>query len=125
MLVLPKHGAVYFDVDDTLVMWGRAGKCNPDDLVWVQETGPRGERVGLLPHKSHIAQLKKFGESGNWTVVVWSQGGGDWANAVIEALGLQNFVDVCLTKPVLYYDDLNSHEFMTMRRHHDLIPELI
>lgn len=125
MLVLPKHSAAYFDIDDTLVLWGKPKDVPHDQLVFVQEPGPRGERVALVPHLSHIAQLKKFKESGNWHVVVWSQGGGDWAYAVIEALGLQNYVDVCMSKPTIYYDDIHCSDFMAVRRHHDQIPGLI
>jgi FMN phosphatase YigB (HAD superfamily) len=94
---------VYFDVDDTLVMW----KLDWDEsienqIVFIPDTSGR---VPVLLHTKHIELLKRHKEAGD-VVVVWSQGGSDWAEAVVKTLGIEEYVDVILTKPTKYYDDL-------------------
>jgi len=39
-------------------------------------------------------------------IVVWSGGGADWAEAVVKALKLEEFVDVVTAKPTYYIDDI-------------------
>lgn len=66
----------------------------------------------LVPHKKHVEMLKQFAFRGH-TVVVWSQGGSDWAEAAVEALGLQKYVDIIMPKPYWFFDDIPSSVFMT------------
>jgi hypothetical protein len=65
----------------------------------------------LLPHRLHIEQLRKHKMRGH-TVIVWSAGGYDWAAAVVKTLGLENIVDLVISKPIWVYDDLPPNEFM-------------
>ncbi len=100
---------IYFDVDDTLVMH----YLNPPeelmkDILLIAD--PSGFNVTVLPHKPHIAALKMHFEKGD-TVVVWSQGGSDWAESVVIALGLEDHVDAVLAKPTKYYDDLTFQQW--------------
>jgi phosphoserine phosphatase len=98
----------YFDVDDTLVMWhlpvtdNAMAFSNPDDPsdVWMLE-----------PNWSTIAMLKEHKRRGD-KVVVWSQGGYDWAEEVVKTLKLEEYVDYCLSKPHIYYDDIPATNFM-------------
>ena len=62
----------------------------------------------------HIQQLKNHKARGH-VVVVWSQGGADWARKVVEELGLVEYVDVTIAKPMWYYDDIDSTLFMGKR----------
>ena len=122
MIVVPCKQTTYFDVDDTLVMWdatpeqleerGVDFEC-PGSFTIIdgemKETPPWKER--LLPHRYHIEQLKKHKMRGH-TIIVWSAGGYDWAAAVVKALGLENFVDLVISKPTWAYDDLQPNEFI-------------
>lgn len=108
MKVIDKESTIFIDVDDTLVMWGKIKKgqksvaiINPHD----------GEQNYLAAHKGHIKVLKDRKARGSF-IVVWSAGGFAWAKAVVKALGLENHVDMVMTKPHMYIDDKKSHEFM-------------
>lgn len=131
MIVIPCRNTVFFDVDDTLVAWN----ATPEQL---QEHGVEFECPGsmhdidndgnpvycppwkalLLPHRKHIEQLKKHKMRGH-TIVVWSAGGFDWAAAVVKTLGLESYVDLVISKPVWFYDDLTPDEFMGKRYYMD------
>jgi phosphoserine phosphatase len=127
MIVIPCKQATFFDVDDTLVMWDATPEqleergvdftC-PGSLVTIDECGTEGFapewKQRLLPHRVHIEQLKKHKQRGH-TIIVWSAGGYDWAAAVVKALGLENYVDLVISKPSWFYDDLMPSEFMGKR----------
>lgn len=106
----------YFDVDDTLVLW----RQNPSEdimnqVIIIQD---RHFRIAVTPHLKHIEALK-WHKSHNHVVVVWSQGGSDWAESVVKALKLEEYVDVILTKPTSYYDDLDVTMWMPTRVYKD------
>lgn len=124
MIAIPCNQTVFFDVDDTLVMWDatpeelKARGVNficPGSIIDIDNDGnkqfspPWTER--LLPHRKHIEQLKKHKMRGH-TIIVWSAGGWDWATAVVKALQLDNFVDLVISKPTWAYDDLQPAEFI-------------
>jgi phosphoserine phosphatase len=139
MKVLPCKQPTYFDVDDTLVMWSRPAADDPDAIEIACPTS-RTERfllemtddgtlepdtptetvsVGswterLKPHKKHIEQLKLHKLRGH-TIIVWSAGGWEWAEAVVRALKLEQYVDLVIEKPMWFYDDLMPNEFMGKR----------
>lgn len=108
MNVFPSDLTTYFDVDDTLVVWG---KSHHPDAITIDNYG---HPTKLVPHTAHIEFLKRQKARG-FTVVVWSQGGARWAESVVKALKLEQFVDVIITKPTMYVDDLKAEEFMTQR----------
>jgi hypothetical protein len=53
----------------------------------------------------NMIQLLKEEHHRGANVIVWSRGGWEWACAVIEALGIEPWVDEVYTKPIVYYDD--------------------
>lgn len=122
MIVIPCKQTTYFDVDDTLVMWnstpeeleqrGVDFEC-PGSLVLIDDELKESPswKTRLLPHRFHIEQLKKHKMRGH-TIIVWSAGGWDWAAAVVKALGLETYVDLCISKPTWAYDDLQPNEFI-------------
>ena len=118
MIHLPDKDTIYFDVDDTLLLHGPLitdeEKCISvlDPPSWCQPDHPKREYYCVgQPHTNHIAKLKEHKAKGR-VVVVWSQGGSDWAKQVVEALGLTEYVDLVVSKPCKYYDDLSSGRFM-------------
>jgi phosphoserine phosphatase len=117
---------VYFDVDSTLVMYDvvKEGKADPSELVAFKNPYYKGpspyaytnsleyqEFLYLVPHYRHIEDLKQHHANGD-TVVVHSAGGYEWARVVVDTLGLTQFVDYCLTKPTILYDDLPPKEWL-------------
>jgi len=108
MKIIDKESIVFADVDDTLVMWGKAKKG--EKVVAI--TSPHdGKLEYLRPHKGHIKILKDRKSRGSY-IIVWSAGGFAWAEAVVKALGLEKYVDQVMTKPHLYIDDKKAKEFM-------------
>lgn len=109
MKVIENESIIFFDCDDTLVMWG-LDPINPAYVI----NPYYGESERLAPHKGHIKVLKERKARGS-TIVVWSAGGYKWAEAVVKALNLEEYVDLCMTKPHAYVDDKTAAEIMGER----------
>lgn len=100
---------VLYDVDDTLIMWERPNSyTDQDSLILV---GDDGHFVAVWPNKKEIESLKAAKVRGHY-VRVASQGGQDWAELVVKALGLENYVDSVECKPKWYHDDLPADTWM-------------
>lgn len=123
MFVVKCGPTVFFDVDDTLVMWD----ATPEELETkgivieypIQKVyNYKGVQTRLnirektvMPHQLHIKKLIEH-KLRNHTVVVWSAGGSQWAEAVVRTLGLTDYVDLVVSKPNWCYDDLTAAEFI-------------
>lgn len=108
MTILKSEQLACFDCDDTLVMH-RTIKAT-DRVVAV--TNPHsGEQYYLAVHQPHVRILKERKARGA-TILVWSQGGWAWAEAVVKALELQDYVDIVCSKPALYVDDKPASQWM-------------
>lgn len=106
MKVLSDAPLVCFDIDNTLVMWDYKYDLIPDKFEYLKING-----IDYIIHQKHISQLKKHKNRGH-TVILWTQGGVFWAEKVVEALGLEEYVDIVQPKPAWYYDDYPSEHFM-------------
>lgn len=91
MFVAKDRPTVYFDVDDTLLLWGGDYEIN-------------GLPFPAVAHDEHVTLLRSLKAVG-YTVVVWSAGGSAWAERVVQQLGLAECVDVIVSKPSLWIDD--------------------
>lgn len=117
MIKLPDVNTVYFDVDDTLVLHHESVTSEVLEAKGIRVPVHRklnGEvyyEFFVVPHLPHIQMLKEVKASGK-VVVVWSQGGSDWAESVIKALNLEEYVDLCVCKPHWFVDDLMTFMFM-------------
>lgn len=106
-----KEPIYYSDVDDTIVSW------EPDYLYApgkMEFTDPNDNTpYWLTPMFAQIQRIKDMKKAG-YTVVIWSQGGADWCEHVIQQLGLSQYVDAYLAKASLgwYCDDLPVTEWM-------------
>jgi len=108
---VPCGPTAFFDVDGTLLSWDtpEGVDINDDRMVSVR---CRGHCEKLFPNQHNIKLLKQFAQRGI-AVIVWSAGGSDWAEAVVQALNLEEYVSVVTGKPDYYIDDLeNPREFM-------------
>lgn len=68
----------------------------------------------IIPHKRHIDELIKAHNAGS-SVIVWYQSGTDWAEDVIKALEIKEFVNCYMTKPTHLYDDLDYSAWLLKR----------
>lgn len=92
---------VCFDVDDTLIAWN----LDPDKET-IEING-----YMMNPIHEHITGIKQHKGRGHF-IIVWSQGGVDWAEEVVKALGMEDVVDIVMTKPKWYYDDIPANDWM-------------
>lgn len=107
---VPEKPTVYFDVDSTLVF---AWSDITDDLARQLSSVFINNEIFYI-HDKHIQKIKEF-KARNHQVVVWSAGGADWAEAVVKALQLTDLVDVVMSKPDWYFDDLSVDEWIGRR----------
>lgn len=103
------ENVVCFDVDDTLILWGRSG-----DYDLQMRCPYTGVIEGGVIHKQHVEMVKKHHNDGHF-VIVWSGGGAPHAREAVERLHLSDYVDLIIEKPMQYYDDLDAHQFMHRR----------
>jgi hydroxymethylpyrimidine pyrophosphatase-like HAD family hydrolase len=100
MKVIEENYIVYFDIDETLIFNVGVKYSHPEKI----KIDCEGMRNYAIPHTTHIEALKKHKENG-YTVIVWSHGRWRWAEAVVKALKLQQYVDFVMSKPDFMYDD--------------------
>lgn len=113
MQVYNTDQVVTIDVDDTLVMWSDKYAQPHEGAVEFKDPYD-GSTNYLVPHEKHISLLKKYRGRG-FTVVVWSAGGVQWAESVVKTLELEQYIDIVLTKPSRYVDDLPVQEWFGNR----------
>ena len=107
MIVIDDKPIAYFDVDDTLVMWD----YDAEALEFVEIN-----RMCMPVHRIHVEIMKKHKARGH-TIVVWSQGGSEWAEMAVKALGLEDTVDIIMPKPYWAYDDLPYDKALGERKY--------
>ncbi len=119
MKVLKNENVIMYDVDDTLVIW-KDKNDETDRVVVIEDPYLSGNPYGgnkayaLAVHEPHVKLLQNHHARGK-CVVVWSQGGYRWAEAVVKALGLEDCVDLIMSKPTAYVDDLRVEEWLPKR----------
>lgn len=102
--------SIFVDVDDTILRWEKPGqsfKHHPDRV----EMTMFGTTRYFLPMLGNIAKLKSFYERG-YEVVVWSLSSKEWAEEAVKNLGLENYVDFCVSKPDFFLDDKEVTHYM-------------
>jgi len=98
-------------VDDTLVTTCNQDKP-PEDAIQVSyELRGKKFKQWVRPMSRHIRAVIHRKDNGH-PIIVWTGGGWEWGEAIVEALGLTKYVDVIMSKPCLYFDDLEVQEFM-------------
>lgn len=100
--------STFFDVDETLVFWGHP-EHEDDETIEVQDPYYPSKTVKLVKHQRNIEFLiRKSGQGQD--IIVWSAGGSAWAETIVKALGLEEYVTLVMSKPSMYVDDLDvSH----------------
>ncbi|RLF65333.1 MAG: hypothetical protein DRN30_04175 [Thermoplasmata archaeon] len=95
---------IYFDVDETLVLWNWDKELDCKKITILTEDDG-GYTWDFVPHQPHIDKMIEHFNRG-CKIYVWSQGGEDWARKVVDELGLNAYVTNCMTKPAWIYDDM-------------------
>lgn len=108
--VIENEQVYMFDVDDTLILWDDQIHRASADRIEIHDPYDN-VTVYVKPHERHVKLLTQMKGRGRF-ICVWSQSGVKWAQAVVDALGLTDSVDLILTKPQGYVDDLHCSEWM-------------
>jgi len=95
-----KH-TIFVDVDNTLILWG----SQVEPVVNLSF----GQTASI--HVPHLEKIKEFKARGH-LIVVWSAGGADWAERIVYQLKIEEYVDLIISKPSWFIDDLEATEFM-------------
>lgn len=94
MKIVKNEQIAYFDVDDTLV------SSHEGELV----VSYYGEKRKVKPHKEHMSFMKSLKERGYY-IIVHSNNGYAWAETIVKALKLEDYVDQVMSKPAKVVDD--------------------
>jgi hypothetical protein len=108
------ENVIAVDVDDTLILHDEPK--DPENKTKIQIQYPGGSMVEVWVHEAHLQFVKDQHAKGR-TILIWSQGGGKWVEAVAEALGLNklNPMPIKMSKPFAFVDDLDSVHWMNNR----------
>ena len=102
MIVIKSDKVIFFDIDETLV------QEHPNADITISCEGYTTQVKVIQENFNRIIYHKARGQ----TIAVWSNSGYKWAAAVVLALGLTNEVDLVISKPWGYYDDLDSSKWL-------------
>lgn len=115
MTVIKNNNTVFFDVDETLVLTLEPTTENASH-IFIDIPDPLNPN-GMIVKALHIPMIRLLQEEhakGSF-VVVWSRGGYDWATSVVRALKLETKVNLVMTKPMVYFDDLPIEKWLPYR----------
>jgi len=95
------------DIDDTLLLWDV-----PKEGPMVTFTEPHTKDSITVPINENNIRLLKEKKARGAYIILWSQGGWEYAKTVADALGLHDYIDLIMTKPIGIIDDLEAHAWM-------------
>lgn len=96
---------IYCDVDETIIFWFPTKGSTAEDYI---ETSS-----GMMEVNNQLVKALQRRQRAGDKIVVWSQGGEEWATEVAALVGLTNVI--CLSKPNVIVDDLSSEVWMPKR----------
>lgn len=110
MKTIRNERTIFCDIDGTLIV-------EPNDSMGVtlivDPLDPHNQ-IAVTRHEPMIRLLKEEHHRGAY-VVVWSRGGYEWAETVVKALGLENYVHQIMSKPLVYFDDVEIKDWLPYR----------
>jgi hypothetical protein len=113
--LIANESNIFFDCDDTLVLWDKPDNIPVDSVDRLDIMCPyEGRPLCVYRHNPHIKLLINHAARGSH-ITVWSASGYQWAEAVVKALGLEPYVHVIMSKPRAHVDDLPASEWMGER----------
>ncbi len=110
MQVIRQEHPMPFDVDNTLVT--QVGFNIGPSISILNPLTNTAHNYQI--HQSHVRLLKEQFLRGR-LVIVWSASGYAWAEAVVDALELKDFVHIVMSKPIAYVDDKDIVDWIGSR----------
>lgn len=110
MIIIKSDKGAYFDIDETLVLMDN---IDTNHLDTITISCDRYNIFAIVfPHKEHIQRLKDHAARGH-KVFIWSAGGWKWAQAVVKALKLEQYVYAIVPKGPWIWDDKMPNDFLS------------
>lgn len=106
------ESVVFFDVDGTLILPDEEKYKNSPSVSVLDPI--ENKYIPMRKHEPNIRLLVEENHRGSF-VVVWSRGGHEWAESVVKALNLYGLVDLIITKPHAYFDDVKIEDWLKNR----------
>lgn len=110
MRTIENERTIFSDVDGTLIVHGPKKGAMTVDVY-----DPEAKKFVTMGINRSMVKLVREEKARGAFIVAWSRGGYQWAKSVINALNLENHVDLVMTKPVAYFDDLPAQEWLETR----------
>lgn len=114
MKVIRNERVIPIDVDDTLVMHS-FNEALVDKLEIIQIYDPIENGFITVRKNLPMIRLLKEEHSRGAHILVWSRGGFEWADSVVTALRITEFVDQIMSKPMVYLDDKPVEQWLKDR----------
>lgn len=104
MVTIKSENIKPFDIDETLILTITGSE--PEDAVYTAVQDPLDETnfIEFRVHEPMVRLLKEESARGAF-VIAHSRSGFQWAQNVIDALELKKYVNICMSKPIVYFDD--------------------
>lgn len=110
MIVIKSDQGAFVDCDETLVLMDDINFQHPD--LTIIEDEEHGIFARVIPHFAHIQKIKDHAARGH-KVFIWSAGGWKWAQAVVKALKLEQYVYAIVPKGPWIWDDKMPNDFLS------------
>lgn len=114
MITIKNENIRPFDIDGTLVLPYNPWIVNQPGRDVLVYDSVEDKHIKMIAHEPMIRLLKEEKAKGSF-ILVWSRSGNDWARNVIKALQLTEYVDVVMSKPLVYFDDVDVKDWMKDR----------
>ncbi len=112
MIVIPDVPTARFDVDFTLVSPVPEGFESEQGVIYLPLSHPNAKhKAWFRLHQETVNRMKLHAVQGH-NVIVWSGAGSGWAEVVVKAAGLEEFVTAIEPKGFVAYDDQEPHQFI-------------
>lgn len=98
MKVIRNENIIFTDIDDTIIMHNYPLNAETVTIDFY------GEKRTFGVHSDHVKLLKNYRARG-FIVIAWSGNGYKHTETVINALGINDYVDYVMTKPNRVIDD--------------------
>lgn len=111
MKIITNENTRPFDVDGTLIL-----PFEGDDTTKVLVEDPvfPCKFIKYQKHEPNIRLLREELQRGS-ICIVWSRGGWEWARNVIMALGIDHKNLLIMSKPMVYFDDVEVQDWLKDR----------
>lgn len=103
-----------FDIDKCMIREEGKGTTHNGIYVSVKDPLDSERYVTVLVNKAMVRIMKEEKQRGGY-ILVWSRSGWEWAQNVIQALKLEEYVDQIISKPTVYFDDTPIQDWLKDR----------